>query len=101
MGLPVIVGDIGGPYTLPTVPPAVASFPMVAGSTKVFIHGRGVMLFGQAVTAGGAIAAASLMSTKTFIEGRPVLLGGAVTSLATGWIGGTLQAAGAGNVLVN
>lgn len=98
MGFPIVTGDIGGIYTLPGVPPLFASFPMVAGSVKTFIHGRSIMLFGQATTGGGPIASASLFTLKTFVEGKPVLLGGAVTILGTGWIGGVLQPAGAANV---
>jgi hypothetical protein len=101
MGLPVIAGDTGGIYTFPSVPPAFASFAMVTGSVKTFIHGRSIMLLGQAVTAGGPIASASLFSTKTLVESRPVLLGGAVTFLGTGWVGGVLQSSGAVNVQVS
>lgn len=101
MGFPIVVGDTGGIYTYPSTPPVMASFQMVQGSVKTFINGRGVMLFGQAVTTGGPIASASLTSVKTLIEGRPVLLGGAVTTLATGWLGGVLQPGGAGVVQVS
>lgn len=101
MGLPIIVGDIGGIYTYPSVPPLFASFPVTGGSSKTFIHGRAIALLAQAVTAGGPIVSATLFSTKTLVEGRPVLLGGAVTILGTGWLNGTLQPAGAGNVQVN
>lgn len=101
MGVPIVTGDIGGPYTLPTVPPAVASFPMTTGSVKTQFAGRSVMLLGQALTAGGPIIAATLVTTKTFVEGKPVLLAGAVTMLGTGWINGTLQPGGATNIQVN
>lgn len=100
MGLAIVTGDIGGPYTLPGVPPIVASFPMVSGSVKTLFAGKSVMLFGQAFTAGGPIIAATLMSAKTLVEGRPVLLAGAVTMLGTGWINGVLQPGGAPNVFV-
>lgn len=101
MGVPVIAGDFGGVYTYPSVPPLFASFQMVSGSVKTFIHGRALMLYGQAGTSGGPIVAASLVSAKTLVENRPVLLSGAVTSLGTGWFGGILQGAGAVGVLLN
>lgn len=101
MGLPVVAGDTGGPYVYPSVPPVYASFPMTAGSVKVFFNGKSVMLFGQAFTGGGPIISASLMTTKTFVEGKPVLLVGAMTMLGTGWLNGILQGGGAPNVLTN
>lgn len=98
--LPVVSGDIGGPYTYPSVPPLVASFPMLAGSVKTLFNSRSVMLLGQATTGGGPIISATLFSTKVFVEGKPVLCVGATTILGTGWIGGVLQGGGASNVLV-
>lgn len=100
MPIPVVAGDMGGPYVYPSTPPAYASFPMVSGSTKVFIKGRSVMLVGLANTGGGSIISGTLVSTKTFIEGKPVYLGGAVTMLSTGWLQGVLQAVNAANVFV-
>jgi hypothetical protein len=101
MGLPVVAGDIGGPYVYPSVPPLTASFPMTAGSVKTFFNGKSVMLLGQALTGGGPIITATLFTTVTFVEGKPVLLGGAVTNLGTGWLAGVLQPAGAPNVITN
>lgn len=101
MGLPVVAGDIGGPYVYPSVPPVYASFPMTAGSAKTFFNGRSVMLFGQALTGGGPIISATLMTSKTFVEGRPVLLVGAMTMLGTGWLNGVLQGGGAPAVFTN
>lgn len=101
MGLPVVAGDIGGPYVYPSVPPLTASFPMTAGSVKTFFNGRSVMLFGQAITGGGPIISATLFTTKTFVEGRSVLLAGAVTNLGTGWLAGVLQGGNSPNVLTN
>ena len=101
MPVPVVAGDIGGPYVYPSTPPQTASFPMVSGSTKVFIGGRSVMLVGAANTGGGAIIAGAPTTTKTFIEGKLVYVGGAVTTLSTGWLQGLLQATNAPNVFVN
>lgn len=98
MGIPIVQGDVGGIYTLPGVPPAFASFNMVAGSVKTFVNSRSVMLLGQATTTGGPIASASLFTVKTFVEGKPALLAGAVTNLSTGWLGGVLQPGNAGVV---
>lgn len=100
MPIPVVAGDIGGPYTYPSVPPLTSPFPMVSGSTKVFFNGKSVMLFGQAFTGGGPIISATLMTSVTFVESKPVLLVGAVTMLGTGWINGVLQGGGAPAVLV-
>ena len=99
MGLSVVVGDIGGPYA-PTSPGPPASFPMVAGSVKVFHTNLSVMLVGAANTAGGPIISSTLFTTITFIEGKLVHLGGSVTNLP-GWVGGVLFPAGSPNVLVN
>lgn len=100
MPLPVVAGDIGGPYVYPSVPPLTASFPMTAGSVKTFFNSRSVMLFGQAFTGGGPIITATAFTLKTFVEGKPVLLVGALTNLGTGWLGGVLQNGGAPNILV-
>ena len=99
-GVPIVAGDVGGPYTLPGTPPQVASFSMLSGTTKVLINGRSVMVAGNAQTAGGAIASSTLVSIKTLIEGAPVHLGGSVTNLTTGWLGGVLQPSGASGVIV-
>jgi hypothetical protein len=101
MPIPVVAGDIGGPYVYPSTPPVYASFPMMSGSVKTFFNGRSVMLFGQAFTGGGPIISATLMTTKTFVEGRPVLVVGSMTMLGTGWLNGVLQGGGAPNVFVN
>jgi len=92
MPIPVVQGDVGGPYVYPSTPPAYASFPMTSGSVKTFIGGRSVMLVGQANTGGGPIISGTLTSTKVLIEGKPVYVGGAVTMLGTGWLQGVLQA---------
>ena len=100
MGLPVVQGDIGGPYMYPSVPPVFASFPMVSGSTKTLFNTRSVMLLGQAFTGGGPISTATLISVQVFVEGKPILLGGAMTMLSTGWLFGVLQAVNAPNIQV-
>lgn len=99
-GVPVVVGDNGGIYTLPGTPPTQASFPMTGGVPNVLIKGSPVLTVAQGITGGGPIASSTLVSTKTLIGGSPVHLGGSVTNLATGWLGGVLQAATAAGVLV-
>lgn len=100
MGIPVRVGDTGGPYTFPSTPPAVASFPVVSGSVKTLIGGQPVAVFPGTVTAGGQVITSTLNSIKTLVEGAPVILGGSVTNLSTGWITGVMQAS-VPNVQVN
>jgi hypothetical protein len=91
MAIPVLQGDVGGPYTYPSTPPLTAPATMLTGSTKVFIGGRSVMLVGQANTTLGAIVASTLVSLKTFVEGAPLHLSGSVTNTSAGWLGGVLQ----------
>lgn len=100
MGVPVVAGDFGGPYYNPSTQ-AYAPFVMVGGSSRTFINGRSVLLLGQALTTGGPIVSATLVSVVTLVEGRPVLLGGALTNLATGWVLGVLQATGAAGTLID
>ena len=95
-GVPIVAGDVGGPYLKPDQSPRF--FTMVSGSTKVRIRSQSIMLLGQAVTTGGAINSASLVTNKVRVEGKPVLLAGAITNLETGWHGGTLMGGGAGVV---
>mgnify|MGYP001583460257 CR=1 FL=1 len=99
-GVPIVVGDIGGVYTLPGTPPSFASFPMTGGVPNVLIKGAPVLTVAQGLTGGGPIVSSTLVSTKTLIGGSPVHLGGSVTNLGTGWIGGVLQATVAAGVLV-
>lgn len=99
-GVPVVVGDIGGVFTLPTTPPAFSSFPMTGGVPNVLIRGVPVLTVAQGNTGGGPIVSSTLVSTKTLIGGSPVHLGGSVANLATGWVGGVLQATTAAGVLV-
>lgn len=99
-GTPVVVGDVGSSYIFPSTPPVTSSFPMVSGVPNVLIHSKPVLTLAVAQTAGGPIASATLFSTKTLVAGSPVILGGALTNLATGWLGGTIQASGAAGVLV-
>ena len=100
MQIPVVAGDIGGPYTppQPSQPPIVAT--MLLGSTTVLIKQRSVMLFGNAVTSAGPIVSSTLNSTTTLIEGLPVLLNGTVTTLASGYHSGPIIAVVAAGVLV-
>lgn len=100
MGVPVVQGDVGGPYVYPSTPPAYGSFQMVSGSTKTFISGKSVMLVGQAQTTGGAIITSTTVSAATFVEGRAVHLVGSLTSLSTGWRAGILQGGGAANTQI-
>ena len=101
MGIPIVVGDIGGPYQPPGVgPPVMAT--MVTGSTRVFIRGRPVLLFpSPAVTSLGTIVSSTLNTSIVRIEGRPVLLGGSVTNLSSGFSAGTLIASTAAGVNLN
>lgn len=101
MGVPVVAGDIGGPYMYPSTPPVFASFPMVSGSVRTLVSGRSVMLVGQAQTGGGPISAGTLFSVATLIEGKPVYFVGATTFLSTGWLNGVLQGGGATNTLID
>lgn len=100
MGIPVLTGDIGGPYMFPSTPPVFAPASMIVGSTTVFIGGRSVMLFGAANTSLGAIISGTLFTTTTFIEGKPVHLAGSLTNTSAGWLNGILQGSIA-TVLVN
>lgn len=100
MGVPIVKDDVGGVYVLPGSPPQFATFPMLQGASRTFFNGRSVMLLGQALTAGGPIATATLVSQKTLIEDKPVLLSGAVTTLQTGWLNGTLIGVNAANAQV-
>lgn len=100
MGIPVLTGDIGGPYMFPSTPPVFAPATMLVGSTKVFIGGKSVMLLGAANTSLGSIAAGTLFTTTTFIENKPAHLAGSLTFLTTGWLNGVLQGSTA-NVLIN
>lgn len=99
-GIPVVVGDIGGIYTLPGTPPTFSSFPMTGGVANVLIKGSPVLTVANGLTGGGPIVSSTLLSTKTLIAGSPVHLGGSVTNLGTGWTGGVLQATTAAGVLV-
>jgi len=99
MGLPAVQGDNGVAYYQP--PDKVASFPLLGGSTKVFVRGASVCLFGSALTGGGPIVSGAPTTTKTLVEGKLVYLIGAVTNLGTGWFGGTLVGASAAPVFMN
>ena len=100
MGIPVLTGDIGGPYMFPSNPPIFSPATMLLGSSKVFIGGRSVMLVGAANTSLGAITVGSLFTTTTFIEGVPAHLSGSVTNLSTGWLFGVLLGT-VPNVIIN
>jgi len=91
MGIPIVSGDVGGPYTFPSVPPLVSPATMVTGSTSVFIGGKSVMLVGAANTSLGAIVSGTQFTSKTFIEGKPVHLAGSLTATSAGWLNGVLQ----------
>lgn len=100
MGVPVVAGDKGGPYTPPAPGPAILA-DVVVGSTRVVIKGKSVALLGNTVTTFGTILTSTLNSTRTTIEGRPVILGGSLTNLSSGYSNGTMLALGALGVLVN
>lgn len=99
MGVPLVAGDQGGPYTLGLLPPVIAT--VVTGSTRVFIKGKAVALFPGTVTTFGSIITSILNSQRTFIEGKPVILGGSLTNLSSGYSNGTVFAIGALGVVVN
>jgi uncharacterized Zn-binding protein involved in type VI secretion len=100
MGTPVVAGDFGGPYTPPgTAPPQIAT--VIQGSSRVFIKGKSIALFGQAFTTLGPIITSTLNSSVALIEGKPVILGGSVTNLGSGYSNGQLFALGAIGVNVS
>lgn len=101
MGIPLVAGDQGGPYTPPgTAPPQIATF--IQGSVRVRVKGKSVALNNaQALTTLGPIITSTLNSTITMIEGAPVILGGSLTNLASGYSNGTVFALGAIGVNVS
>ena len=83
--IPALAGDVGTPYVLGVV---VTSHTMVSGSTRVTFNGRSVMTLPGAITTGGPIVSATILSQKVTVEGRPIIGIGAVTALLSGFSGG-------------
>ena len=102
--IPMVVGDVAGPYLRSGDPPLMVTG--AQGATKVRMRGRFPLLFpAPAIVLGGdgglrSITGATLLAVAVRVQGMQVIGVGSVTTLNDGYAGGVVIGPGAQGIRV-